>query len=74
VLGQAARATVKGVLIGETVALALAAMFVGATGDTAISTTQVALAIGVGLTMACAIAAAVPAVRAYRLSPAAALR
>ena len=74
VLGQAARATVAGVLIGEAVALALAAMFAGATGGTAISTTQVALAIGVALTMACAISAAVPAFKAYRLNPAAALR
>ena len=74
VLGQAARATVAGVVIGEAAALALAAAFAGATGVTAIAAAQVALAIGAALSIACALSAAVPAFRAYRLSPAAALR
>lgn len=74
VLGQAARATVAGVLIGEAIALAFAAMFAGATGATAASTTPLSLAIGLVLMLACAISAAVPAFSAYRLSPAAALR
>lgn len=74
VLWQAAQATATGVIIGVAVALSMAALFSGATGSTPWSLMPVALAIAAALTTLCAISAALPAVRVYRLSPAAALR
>lgn len=74
VIAQAARATVAGVLIGQAVTLALAVVLGSVTGVTPGVASQTALAIGVVLLVLSAIAATVPALKAYRLSPAAALR
>jgi hypothetical protein len=67
VLSQAVTATASGVLIGEAIALTLGVVFGGVTGRTAVSTAQVALAIAVGLTMLCTIAAALSALKTFRL-------
>jgi predicted permease len=74
VIAQAARSTLIGVLVGESIALALAALVADATGVTAGAASLTVLTIGVVLVALSAIAATVPALRAYRLSPAAALR
>jgi len=74
VVAQAARATVAGIAIGLTLAMVLAALAAGRTGVTTASASLTALAVGSLLLVSCAIASAVPALRAFRLSPAAALR
>jgi ABC-type antimicrobial peptide transport system permease subunit len=74
VLWQAAQATAAGVLIGVAAALTIAALLAGATGLTPWSLTPAALGIAAALTVICAVSAAVPAIRVYRVSPAAALR
>lgn len=74
VIAQAMRAAMAGVSIGVAVALTLAQALAGVTGITLSSATQTALAIGFVLLSLSAVAAAVPALKASRLSPAAALR
>ena len=74
VLWQAAQATATGVLIGVAAAMTIAFLLAGVTGLTPWSLTPAALAIAAALTVLCAISAAVPAIRVYRLNPAAALR
>jgi predicted permease len=74
VLFQAAKATAAGVLIGGAGALVLAASLGSLTGETAASTTPLALGVAALLAMSCATSAALPAIRIFRLRPAAALR
>lgn len=74
VMTQATRATAAGIAIGLAIAILLAAMAAGRTGVTAAAASLTALGVGSGLLVLCAIASAVPALRAFRLSPAAALR
>jgi predicted permease len=74
VLAQAARATMAGIVLGATAALVGVVMLSEVTGVTAIDASRTTLVIGVVLLALSAIASAVPALRAYRLSPAAALR
>ena len=74
VFSQAAKATISGIVIGEAGALALAAAFAKLTGTTMASAAQLSIAAAVVLTMSCALAVALPALRILRISPAAALR
>lgn len=74
VVAQAARATAAGIAIGVAIAIGLAASATDRTGVTAGAASLTALVVGSGLLVLCAIASAVPALRAFRLSPAAALR
>jgi len=74
VLFQAAKATAAGVLIGGVGALVLAASLGRLTGETLASTTPLAFGAAALLAMSCATSAVLPALRIFRLSPAAALR
>jgi predicted permease len=74
VLSRALRATGLGILLGEAMALALAASFAGVPGVAASAATEVFVWTGVGLALLCALSALVPALGAYRVRPMAALR
>lgn len=74
VLAQSARATIAGILLGEAAALIAVAMLTGVTGVTAGAASRTSFVTGAVLLALSAIASTVPALKAYRVSPAAALR
>jgi ABC-type antimicrobial peptide transport system permease subunit len=74
VLSQAARATLAGIMIGGTIAVALAAVSTELTGSTVASMALFTFAAALILAISCLCAAIFPALKTLRISAAAALR